>query len=108
MAWCKECPVLMPQYCLSVKIKVPVSLQTGKTVFISFFSNTQPVELMLHVISCILRCDLVRLKNVIQERVHDHFGYAGMICLRSLKHCMYEFTSVSDAHIALKKVDSKE
>ncbi|XP_045216341.2 carbohydrate sulfotransferase 1-like [Mercenaria mercenaria] len=40
-------------------------------------SDTQPIELMLHVLSSIFGCRLVHMKNVIQERVHDHAGYAG-------------------------------
>lgn len=56
--------------------------------------QTKPVELMVHVLSSVFRCEFVRLKNVIQERVQDHPNYSGPSWLK-YRECMSSFNPKS-------------
>ena len=44
-----------------------------------FASSTNIAELFLHVMSSTYTCNLVPLKNVVQDRVQDHPSYGGMV-----------------------------
>ncbi|KAL4227572.1 hypothetical protein ACF0H5_013015 [Mactra antiquata] len=70
-------------------------------------SDIQPIELMLYILSNILRCDLVSLKYLIQERVHDHPNYAGP-SWRKYTECLLKFNPKSKCLSDLEQICKKK
>lgn len=62
-----------------------------------------PVELMLDVLSRIFRCDLVQLKEIVQERVHDDLTYTGP-SWQAYKLCINKFNPKSQCLHYLQRI----
>ena len=41
------------------------------------FRSAEPRDLLLYVLSSVFSCQLTKIRNVVQERVHDHISYSG-------------------------------
>lgn len=48
-----------------------------ETVIEGFLESAEPRDLLLYVLSSVFSCQLTKIRNVVQERVHDHISYSG-------------------------------